>query len=83
MYMDGRWEYDHEYFQQMIEHEQRVNNKTVGGIITNFWETIESDSSSSENGSMPGLQDRAREDSSSNEDKNSVNEDGIYGNGDP
>ena len=50
---------------KMIEHEQKVNSETVGGIITNLREAIESDSSSSEDGSMPDLQERAREDSSS------------------
>ena len=40
MYMDGRWEYDHEYSQRMIEQEQRVNNKAVREIITNLGEVI-------------------------------------------
>ena len=40
MYMNGRWEYDHKYFQRMIEHEQKVNSETVGGIITNLQEAI-------------------------------------------
>ena len=83
MYMDGRWEYDNKYFQQMIEHEQKVNNKAVGGSITNLREAIESVSSSSKDGAMPGLQDRAREDSSNNEDINSFGEDGIYDNVEP
>ena len=52
--MSGRWEYDHEYFQQMIEREQRVDNEAVGAIITNLREAIHSDSSS-DDGSMPGL----------------------------
>ena len=34
MYMNGRWEYDHEYFQRMIEWEQRSNTEAVGAIIT-------------------------------------------------
>ena len=34
MYMDGRWEYDHEYFQQMIERDIRMNTKVVGCVIT-------------------------------------------------
>ena len=79
--MNERWEYNHEYFQQMIEHEQKVNSETVGGIITNLREAIESDSSSSEDGSIPGLQERAREDLSSNEDTNYFGEDGIYDDG--
>ena len=76
--MDGRWEYDHEYFQQMIEQEQRVINKAVGGIITNLQEAIESNFSSSEDGFMLGLQDRARKDSSIDEDTDLCGEDGIY-----
>ena len=40
MYMDGRWEHDHEQFQQIIEREQRVNNEAVGGITTNLQEAI-------------------------------------------
>ena len=81
--MDDRWEYDHEYFQQMIEHEQRVDNEAVGDIITNLLEAIKSNSSSSEDESMPGYQERAREDSFSNEDTNLFGEDGIYDDNEP
>ena len=81
MYMNGRWEYDHEYFQQMIEHEQKVNGEAIGDINTNLREAIESDSSSSEDESMPDLQERAREDSSSDGDTNSFGDDGIYDDG--
>ena len=49
----------------MIEHEQKVNGEAIGDINTNLREAIESDSSSSEDESMPDLQERAREDSSS------------------
>ena len=59
MYKEGQWEYDHEYFQQMTEQEQRVNNKAVGAIIRNFRKVIQSNSTSKD-GSMPGLQERAR-----------------------
>ena len=84
MYMNGRWEYDHKYFQRMIEREQKMNSETVGGIITNLQETIEKkNSSSSEDESMPGLQERARKNSSSDEDTNFFGEDGIYDNGEP
>ena len=62
--MNGRWEYNHEYFQQMIEWKQRVDIKAIGAIITNFREVAHNDSSSDEK-SMQGLQERAREDSSS------------------
>ena len=60
-----------------------MNNEAVGRINTNLQEAIESNSSSSEDGSMPGLQDRAREDSSSDEDTDSCNENEIYDNGEP
>ena len=83
MYMNGRWEYDHKYFQQMIEREQKSNSETVGGIITKLREAIENNSSSSEDGSMPGLQERAREDSSSDGDTNSFGINGIYDDGEP
>ena len=61
----------------------KVNSETVVGIITNLREAIENEFSSSEDGSMPGIHERAREDSSSDEDTNSVGEDGIYDNGEP
>ena len=35
MYMDGRWEYDHKYFQRMIKRDKRLNPEIVGAIITN------------------------------------------------
>ena len=66
MYMNSRWDYDHEYFQQMIEWEQRVEVGVIGAVITNLCEVIH-DGSSSDEGSMPGLQERAREDSLSSE----------------
>ena len=78
MYMNGRWEYDHEYFQRMNKHEQKVNGKAIDGIITNLREAIENESSSSEDGSMPDLQERTREDSSSDGDTDSFGVDGIY-----
>ena len=65
----------------MIEHEQKVNGEAIGDINTNLREAIESDSSSSEDESMPDLQERAREDSSSDRDTNSFGENGIYDNG--
>ena len=80
--MDGRGEYDHEYFQRMIEQEQQMNNKAVGAIITNLRKAIQINSPS-KNGSLSGLQKRAREDSSSNDDTDSCGEDGIYDDGEP
>ena len=59
MYMNGRWEYDHKYFQRRIEWEQQSNTKAVGGIITNLHDLFD-DNSSSSDGSMPGLQERKR-----------------------
>ena len=65
----------------MTEHEQKVNGEAIGGIITNLHEAIKSESSSSEDGSMPDLQERAREDSASDKDTNSFGDDGIYDDG--
>ena len=66
----------------MIEREERLNLEVIDTIIINLHEEIQSDSSSEE-GSMPGLQEGAREDFSSNDDKNSCDEDEIYDNGEP
>ena len=81
MYMNGRLEYDHEYFQRMIEHEQKVNSETVNGIITDLREAVGSDYSSSKDGSMPGLQERAMAELSSDRDIDSFGKEGIYDNG--
>ena len=64
MYMNIRWKHDHEYFQRMIEWEQRVSGKIVGALITNMQEFLD-DESSCDNSSMPGLQSRGRSTSSS------------------
>ena len=66
----------------MIEREQKVNNEAISATITNYYDAIQRDSSS-KNGSMSGLQEKAREDSSSNSDTNSFDEDWIYDNGEP
>ena len=82
MYMNVRWKHDHEYFQRMIEWEKReadVNetqqvsspsganeDEIVGALITNMREFLEEETNS-DDGSMPGLQDRARSDSSSSD----------------
>ena len=29
MYMDGRWNYDHEYFQRMIDRHDRINAEVL------------------------------------------------------
>ena len=82
MYLDGRWEYDHEYFQQMIKRDVRMNTKVVGCIITGMSD-LNKDKSSSGDDSMLDLQDRAREDSFSNNDSDSIDDDGIYNDGEP
>ena len=66
MYMNSRWNLDHEYLQQMIEWEQQVEGEVVGAVITNLREMIY-DKSSSDDGSMPDLQERAKEDFSSSD----------------
>ena len=50
----------------MIEWEQQVDGEVVGAVITNLRELL-NDDSSSDDGSMPGLQERGREDSSSSD----------------
>ena len=65
MYMSIRWKHDHEYFQRMIEWEQRVAGEIVVALITNLQEFLD-DESSSDNSSMPGLQSRGQSTSSSN-----------------
>ena len=56
MYMDGRWNYDHKYFQRMIDRHGRMNAEVVGCIITGMSE-LNKDDSYSDDGSMPSLQD--------------------------
>ena len=63
-FMNIRWNHDHEYFQRMIEWEQRDDGDIVGALITNMYEFLE-DKSSSDDSSMPVLQDRGLSDSSS------------------
>jgi len=57
MYMNSRWNLDHEYFKQMIEWEQRVADEVAGAVITNLRDMLD-DELSSDDGSMPGLQER-------------------------
>ena len=55
MHMCNRWEYDHEYFQRMIDRTNRLRtSETVGAIIVNM-DQLNYDSES-EGESMPGLQ---------------------------
>ena len=83
MYMNSRWDYDHEYFQKMIDRDVRMNAEMVGCIITGMSQL--NNESSSDDDSMPGLQERAREDSSSettkDSDTDSYGDDGMYDDG--
>ena len=58
MHMDFRWSYDHEYFQRMTERQSKLGDEVVGCIISSM-SVLNIDDSSSEDGSMPGLQERA------------------------
>ena len=75
--MNARWKHDHEYFQRMIEWEKceagrndenvsSGKNELVGALITNMCEFME-DEATSDDDSMPGLQDRARSELSSSD----------------
>ena len=82
MYMNVRWKHDHEYFQRMIEWEEREakvsetqqmtsprgdnEDEIVGALITNMREFLEEETTSDDD-SMPGLQDRGRSESSSSD----------------
>ena len=83
MHMDRRWSYDHEYFQRMIERQSRIDDEVVGCVISGM-AVLNSDDSSSEDGSMPGLQDRARSDSSSSGDNTGSSQGSeLYPDGEP
>ena len=78
--MDGRWNYDHEYFQRMIDRHDRMIAEAVGCIITDMSE-LNKDDPSSDGSSMPGLQDRGQSDLSSGDDTDSYGEDDMYDDG--
>ena len=82
MYMDGRWNYNHEYFQRMIDRHGRMNAEVIDCIIIDMAKLIKDDSSS-DGGSMPSLQDGGQSDWSSNNDTDSYGDDDMYykGNG--
>ena len=61
----------------MIEQDERMNPRVDNTINTNMSELIK-DNSSNEGGSMPGLQEKARENSSIDDDTNSCDDEGIY-----
>ena len=80
MYIDGRWNYDHEYFQIMIDRDNRMNAEIVGCIITGI-SALSKDDLSNNNDSMPSLQDRGREDSSRDNGTDSYGDNGMYNDG--
>ena len=78
--MDGRWNYDHEYFQRMIDRHFRMNAEVVGCIITGMSELNKYDLSSDRR-SIPSLQNGGRSDWSSNNDTDSYGDNNMYDNG--
>ena len=66
----------------MIERQSRLDDEVVGCIISGM-SVFNIDDSSSEDGSMPGLQERARSDSSSGDDTDSLCGSEPYEDGDP
>ena len=78
MHMCNRWEYDHEYFQRMIDRTNRLmTSETVGAIIVNMDQLNYDYDSENEGESMPGLQERQPDDWSScdnDSDDSSYNE---------
>ena len=80
MYMDGRWNYDHEYFQRMIDRHRRMNAEVVVCIITDTPE-LNKDDSSSDDGSMPSLQDGCQSDRSSDDDTDYYDDDDMHDDG--
>ena len=75
--MDGRLNYDHEYYQRMIDRYRRMNAEVVGCIITGMSE-LNKDDSSSDGGSMPSLQNGSQSDWSSEDDTDSYGDDDMY-----
>ena len=64
----------------MIERDIRLNTEVIDCIITGM-SKLNKDESSSDDNSMPDLQDRAGEDSSRDADTDSYDDDGIYDDG--
>ena len=77
MYMDGSWNYDHKYYQRMIDRHGRMNAEVVGYIMTDMSE-LNKDDSSSDGGSTPGLQEGDQSDWSSNDDTDSYGDNDMY-----
>ena len=82
MYTDEQWRYVNKYFQHMIKQNRSMNPKVVDVIIIGMPE-LNKDNSFSDNGLMPGLQERVRKDSSSNDNTDPYGDDGIYKNREP
>ena len=67
----------------MIERQSRLDDEVVGCVISGM-SVLNNDDSSSEDGSMPGLQERARSDSSSSgDDTDSLCGSELYPDGEP
>ena len=66
----------------MIERQSKLDDEVVGCIISGM-SVLNIDDSSSEDGSMPGLQERARSDSSSGDDTDSLCGSELYEDGEP
>ena len=67
----------------MIERQSKLDDEVVGCIISGM-SVLNNDDSSSEDGSMPGLQERARSDSSSSgDDTDSLYGSELYADGEP
>ena len=67
-------------FLRMIDRDSRMNAEVVVCIITGMSE-LNKDDSSSNGGSMPGLQDQGKDDWSSNDGTDSYGDDGMYNDG--
>ena len=80
MCMDGRRNYDYEYFQRMIDRHDRMNSEVVGCIITGMSE-LNKDDSSRDGGFMPSLRDRGQSDWSSDHNTNSYGDDDMHDDG--
>ena len=88
--MCDRYDWDHEYFQRMsarwhgdclAEYKKIRDAEFVGAVIVNMPPNLSGDASSSDDESMPGLEDRALDDWSSVSSTDSDDDDSIYTDG--
>ena len=88
--MCDRYDWDHEYFQRMsarwhgdclAEYKKIRDAEFVGAVIVNMPPNLSGDASSSDDESMPGLEDRALDDWSSVSSADSDDDDSIYTDG--